>query len=196
MIKGKKYVIDYDMKVKDIKKFKVIFDYSQDYDTYMEQLTQDSLKCTENYKNYLQNYVNSYKELQTECESEHNSYKYCDDFKKYISNKDPKHLSTRISKLKVIKEQSDQTKEDSTGEVEHTQLQRILREVPGSGGQLRPSGPHLDSSSNGMGITPSLSNGPPTTITSKSITAIASTAGFLVPSFLMYKVISIINIVI
>ncbi|KMZ76844.1 hypothetical protein PVIIG_06424 [Plasmodium vivax India VII] len=162
----------------------------------MEQLTQDNHKCTENYKDYLQNYVNLYKDLQRECEGKINSNKYCDYFKTYFSDKDSNLLSTWTCELKETKEQTTQIKERSSVYVGQTQLQPTLTAISGSEEQARPSVPHSDSSSSGMGISASSLNGIPTPITSKSITAIASTAGFLVPSFLMYKVISIISIII
>ncbi|KMZ94992.1 hypothetical protein PVMG_05753 [Plasmodium vivax Mauritania I] len=179
--------IYYAMSENDIKKFKLIFDYSQDYDTYMEQLTQDNHKCTENYKDYLQKYVNSYNELEIECKRDENSYKYCGNFKTYISNKDPKHLSTRISKLEVTNEQAEQTKEGSSVDEVDTQSQTKFTAKLGSEGRHGPSDPHSDGRTTGVGITPAPLNDSPTPITSKSITAVASTAGFLVPSFLMYK---------
>ncbi|VUZ99944.1 PIR protein [Plasmodium vivax] len=179
--------IYYEMSENDIKKFKLIFDYSQDYDTYMKQLNDDSLKCTENYKNYLQNYVNSYKELQTECESEHNSYKYCEYFKQYFPNEVPSLLSTWACKLEETKEQTEKIKEGSSEDTGKTQSQSTVTGISGSDGPGRTSDSHSYSSSTGMGITPSSSNGTSSPITSKGITAIASTTGFLVPSFLMYK---------
>ncbi|KMZ86075.1 hypothetical protein PVBG_05474 [Plasmodium vivax Brazil I] len=185
--------IDYKINENGIKKFKLIFDYSQDYNTYMTQLTQDNHKCTENYKDYLQKYVDSYNELKSECGRYDNSYNYCGNFKTYISNKDPIHLSTWIRKLEVTKEQ---TKEDSIGDEGHIPLQPTLTAGPGTEGQPRLSGAQSDSSSTELGIIAAPLNDPPTHITSKSITAVASTAGFLVPSFLMYKVISIISIII
>ncbi|SCA83366.1 Plasmodium vivax Vir protein, putative [Plasmodium vivax] len=135
------------MSENDIKKFKLIFDYSQDYDTYMEQLTQDNHKCTENYKDYLQKYVNSYNELESECKRDENSYKYCGNFKTYFSNKDPGLLSTRIRTLEVTNEQINQIKEDSTGDTGHTKLQPTLTPRSGSEGQSSLSGSLSDGSS-------------------------------------------------
>ncbi|GAB69808.1 CYIR protein, partial [Plasmodium cynomolgi strain B] len=46
---------------------KLMFDYSKDYNTYMEQRAQDNLPCNENYQKYIQNYVDSYNELYDKC---------------------------------------------------------------------------------------------------------------------------------
>ncbi|KMZ98969.1 hypothetical protein PVNG_05681 [Plasmodium vivax North Korean] len=188
--------IDYTINENYIEKIKLIFDYSQDYNTYMKQLNDDSLKCTENYKNYLQNYVKIYKEMQSKCSGKTNSDKYCEYFKKYFPNEVPSLLSTWAYKLEETKEQTEKIKEGSIEDTGKTQSQSTVTGISGSDGPGRTSDSHSYSSSTGMGITPSSSNGTSSPITSKGITAIASTTGFLVPSFLMYKVISIICIVI
>ncbi|KNA01553.1 hypothetical protein PVNG_04999 [Plasmodium vivax North Korean] len=188
--------IYYTMNENDIKKFKLIFDYSQDYNTYMTQLTKDNHPCNEKYQKYLQNYVNIYKEMQSKCEGKKNSNKYCEYFEKYFPDKYIKGLSTWTCELEKTKEYTSHISGGSSGDLGGTQLKQTLREGSGSGEQARTSDPHLDGRSTGVDITPKHSDDPPTPITSKGITAMASTAGFLVPSFLMYKVISIISIVI
>ncbi|KMZ77113.1 hypothetical protein PVIIG_05616 [Plasmodium vivax India VII] len=172
----------------DIKR---MFDYSKDYNTYMTQLTHDNIPCNKNYKNYFQAYVDSYKKLKSECEGIKKSYTYCNDFKTYFSNMDPNLLSTRTCKLVETEEQTKQIQEDSSGDERRTQLESKLTEKSVSGGQDSSSVSDLYSSSTGMSINPAPSTSSYSPITSKSITAVASTAGFLVPSFLMYKVISI-----
>ncbi|SCA83727.1 VIR protein [Plasmodium vivax] len=168
----------------DIKR---MFDYSKDYNTYMTQLTHDNIPCNKNYKNYFQAYVDSYKKLKSECEGIKKSYTYCNDFKTYFSNMDPNLLSTRTCKLVETEEQTKQIQEDSSGDERRTQLESKLTEKSVSGGQDSSSVSDLYSSSTGMSINPAPSTSSYSPITSKSITAVASTAGFLVPSFLMYK---------
>ncbi|KMZ90590.1 hypothetical protein PVMG_05737 [Plasmodium vivax Mauritania I] len=179
--------IDYTVDENHIEKIKLIFDYSQDYNTYMTQLTKDNHLCNEKYQKYLQNYVNIYKEMQSKCEGKKNSVKYCEYFEKYFLDKDLSGLSTWTCELEKTKEYTSHISGGSSGDLGGTQLKQTLREGSGSGEQARTSDPHLDGRSTGVDITPKHSDDPPTPITSKGITAMASTAGFLVPSFLMYK---------
>ncbi|KMZ77126.1 hypothetical protein PVIIG_05336 [Plasmodium vivax India VII] len=174
---------------KNFEDIKLMFDYSKDYNAYKEQLTQDNPRCHENYNSYLKKYVDSYKKMQSECEGKKNSVKYCEYFEKYFLNKDPSRLSTLTCEL-------EKTKEGTGRYVGQTQLEPTLGEKSGSEGQDRSSHSDSYSSSTRMSINPAPSTSSSSPIPSKSITAVASIAGFLVPSFLMYKVISIISIVI
>ncbi|SCA60302.1 VIR protein [Plasmodium vivax] len=77
------YYIDKDI----FKNNKLIFDYSEDYENYKLDLNKPNPLCNKSYQEYLQTYVNKYKDLHTICEIENQDKKYCDAFRKYFGTK-------------------------------------------------------------------------------------------------------------
>ncbi|KMZ96453.1 hypothetical protein PVNG_05438 [Plasmodium vivax North Korean] len=195
--------INYHINVENFKNIKLFFDYSEDYNNYIGQLNTHNPPCNEKYKNYLQKYVDTYNKFQRECQDKRTYYGYCDLFNKYFDKKNPTHLSKWTCKLDNNEPEAEKTY-DETEEMETQRLPayEMRGQATNSIGRLKggreegteypsPSNylPHEDASVNN--ISSDSSDGTPSTITSKSITGAVSVAGALVPSYLLYNVISI-----
>ncbi|KMZ98401.1 hypothetical protein PVNG_06315 [Plasmodium vivax North Korean] len=190
----------------DFQKIKLIFDYSQDCVNYRLDLATYNPPCNEEYKEYLTAYVDNYKKIYKECTSEHPPRRYCTEFIKYYDDKKHHDLLTWSCELtKNLPEAN-----PSRGEVVNEEQKSQVDESYGRGGVEQPLQDTYGRVQENQDITGPLSphplmpesgvvsttpGGTPSTITSKSITGAVSVAGALVPSYLLYNVISImINI--
>ncbi|KMZ77312.1 hypothetical protein PVIIG_06120 [Plasmodium vivax India VII] len=192
----------YHIDVENFKNIKLFFDYSQDYDSYENQITYYNPPCNNNYKQYLKKYVDTYNTFYGICQYERNSYGYCDVFDKYFAEKDHKNLSTwkcnpQDNEPGAEYEEPEEMKEEQspTHEIERqsvTLSEGFKRETeqdaeyPGSSNFL----PNQDNFVNNS--VSDHSDATPSSMTSKSITGAVSVAGALVPSYLLYNVIRII----
>ncbi|CAI7718328.1 PIR protein [Plasmodium vivax] len=181
----------------NFKNIKSFFDYSEDYYSYKNQITDYNLPCNEKYHKYLHAYVDTYNKFHGICQYERNSYGYCDVFDKYFAEKDHKNLSTwkcnpQDNEPGAEYEEPEEMKEEQspTHEIERqsvTLSEGFKRETeqdaeyPSSSVSL----PHQVISVNNTAS--DNSDGTPSSITSKSITGAVSVAGALVPSYLLYN---------
>ncbi|ANQ10748.1 KIR protein, partial [Plasmodium coatneyi] len=78
------------------KKMKKLYDYTRDYDTIKQQLTDSGSRCDQLCKNYLDNIHTAFKAMESKCNDgsgEDNSKRYCQDFKSWFgSNQQYKEL--------------------------------------------------------------------------------------------------------
>ncbi|CAI7724231.1 PIR protein [Plasmodium vivax] len=188
----------YHIDVENFKNIKLFFDYSQDYDSYENQITYYNPPCNNNYKEYLKTYVDTYNIFQEECQNKRPSYRYCDLFNKYFANKNRTLLSTwtcnpQDNEPEVEYPETDKTEEEEPPRTNVIEGQSValgeqfkggreqVAEPPGSSHYL----PHQDTfvSNNASDN----SDDTPPSITSKSITGAVSVAGALVPSYLLYN---------
>ncbi|KMZ83291.1 hypothetical protein PVBG_06060 [Plasmodium vivax Brazil I] len=193
----------YHIDVENFKNIKLFFDYSKDYDSYENQITYYNPPCNEKYKNYLKSYVDTYKKFQVKCPNGRHSYRYCDIFNEYFADKDPEKLSKWTCNIQP----NEPEEEEAWGETEATEEQSSPthgmegQNADPRGGfeQGRKQGEEYHSSSDSnvytmdsqMDSNSLPSDGTPSTIISKSVTGAVSVAGALVPSYLLYNVISI-----
>ncbi|KMZ95127.1 hypothetical protein PVMG_05956 [Plasmodium vivax Mauritania I] len=186
---------------------KLIFDYSEDYNSYAEQITDYNLPCNQDYKQYLQRYVDSYKKFYNKCTLEESNDNYCEAFKKYFDGKDKYFLSTWTCDLKLNDPRDKEFEEEvEAGDDADTKAQleqasrrtlldtqhRLSSHIFPSEREARARVPGIHDSPLDAGISVINSNGSSSernssTITSKSITGAVSVAGALVPSYLLYN---------
>ncbi|KNA01533.1 hypothetical protein PVNG_05554 [Plasmodium vivax North Korean] len=190
------------MYVNNFEKIKLFFDYSEDYNTYKHQLTGKNNSCNENYKTYLDKYVNSYKEVKVECAENKNPNSYCNEFHYYFKDKNDDLLSKWTCELQERRQQEEELGDDITqnpklplvhgiGVVPSTSLNQFSsltgqKEKRPGYSDYPSTEATLELSNNSL---PSDDSSPSTI--KKSITSAVSAAGLLVPPFLLYNVISI-----
>ncbi|CAI7717564.1 PIR protein [Plasmodium vivax] len=189
----------YHINVENFKNIKFFFDYSEDYNTYIEHFNTHNPPCNEKYQKYLQTYVETYNTFQSKCQNEPRSYAYCDVFNEYFNKKDPGKLSKWTCNLQYNEpEQIEKSDDTETTEeqppVTHGIVGQSLTLNRGFQGdrkqgaeRLRSSDfpQHLDTFLIPSALDPP-DNSSPSTIT-KSVASAASVAGLLVPPFLAYN---------
>ncbi|CAG9479387.1 unnamed protein product [Plasmodium vivax] len=192
----------------NFKNVKLIFDYSEDYNSYEEQIIGYNPPCNQDYKEYLKTYVDTYNKFNNKCTVEKSNENYCEAFKKYFDGKDANLLSTWTCDLrkndprdKEFEEEEGEGEEDaeraaqmeqvSPGPVTDTHDPMLLQRSPSASEAqaMVPGipGPHLDRGSFLIDSASSPKDDKSTSITSKSITGALSVAGILVPSYLVYN---------
>ncbi|SCA59725.1 VIR protein [Plasmodium vivax] len=194
----------------EFNKVKLIFDFSEDFDTYKSHFSQHNHDCNKNYKEYLDTYITSYNKIRSECITESRDYIYCSAFHHYFNNKNHGLLSTWKCNLS----ENDPRDLDLEEGVEEEEVEtdgetvKVLEQLPPNSrrgthgvqsdngfasveasraGYLRPEAPDLYTGASLMGRPSSPTDNPSPSITSKSITGAVSVAGILVPSYLMYN---------
>ncbi|CAI7721668.1 PIR protein [Plasmodium vivax] len=187
------------MDVNHFKKIKFFFDYSEDYNSYKQQLIGHNNSCNSEYKTYLDNYVKSYNNVKVECEENHITNTYCKEFHHYFKGKNVYDLSNWKC---ILQEYGHEYQELEDEEVAQEPLSSpehgkgvhhatTLNQFPsveeqeekslGSSHYIsRVATPELDSISD-PSVVSSIST------TTKSIASAASAAGLLVPPFLLYN---------
>ncbi|KMZ96043.1 hypothetical protein PVNG_05981 [Plasmodium vivax North Korean] len=185
----------------DFQKIKLIFDYSQDYVNYSLDLATFYRPCNEKYKNQLTTYVDNYKQLYKECKLKNQTHSYCAEFLKYYDAK--KHddlyywscnLTETLPEVDPL-EGEDENEEQKAklnvnygrGDVQQP-LQKTYEGVQEHEVNPDPLSRHPKNPENT--IVSITSDDTPPSITSKAITGAVSVAGALVPSYLLYNVIS------
>ncbi|KMZ96107.1 hypothetical protein PVNG_05875 [Plasmodium vivax North Korean] len=193
----------YHIVVEKFKNIKLLFDYSKDYDSYMNQITEYNPPCNNNYKEYLQKYVDTYNMFQRECQDKRTYYGYCDVFDEYFAKKNPEYLSNWTCNLQPNEPEEIEESDDAGVTDEHPpstygKMEQIVTLSGGFEEGRKKSAKHPSSSDHLPRQDTFLnnsdldhSNGTPSTLTSKSITGAVSVAGALVPSYLLYNVICI-----
>ncbi|KMZ82300.1 hypothetical protein PVIIG_05741 [Plasmodium vivax India VII] len=189
----------------DFKDIKTIFDCSENYKSYKEHLLNPRMFCNNNYKTYLNTNKTNYDMFYSHCEVESNGYKYCEAFRKYF----PHYKKNLFSEFNCFLKSSEPESENlgkghetelvqSEGEESNIgSLQEVKLSVKHTKGVDSPALHHgssvIQSETNGLQMDSNSlpSDGTPSTITSKSITGAVSVAGALVPSYLLYNVMSI-----
>ncbi|KMZ96075.1 hypothetical protein PVNG_06634, partial [Plasmodium vivax North Korean] len=182
---------------------KLFFDYSKDYDIYINQLdAQIPPLCNEEYMKYLQKYVETYKKFQIECQNKSPSPGYCNAFKQYFDKKNSTNLSNWKCNLQNNASEAEQDRGESKKMKDqllpaHEMREQSVTLSEGLGGRreqvverLSISGHPTDTDTSELSIV----SGPEdksSISTTKSIATAASVAGILVPPFLVYNVISI-----
>ncbi|KMZ96405.1 hypothetical protein PVNG_05867 [Plasmodium vivax North Korean] len=189
----------------DFKDIKTIFDCSEDYKSYKEKHIYPRMSCNNNYKSYLDTNINIYNKFYGECEIEKKEKEYCKAFRKYFPDNKPNLLSEINCFLKLNERGSEKFADGPESELVQLQEEKSNRVSPqeeklavGLGSGVQSHALPLESSvtepeAGGFQILGSLDHSERTTpsITSKSITGVVSVAGALVPSYLLYNVISI-----
>nr|CAB96696.1 vir7 [Plasmodium vivax] len=179
---------------------KLIFDYSEDYESYKLDLAIPNRSCNENYKKYLQTYVNKYKELHGYCEVEKRSDTYCKEFHKHFSNKEHNLLSTWSCNLEGTKLQLNLIGDNQGKVVEEAQIGKSstgkergaeLKETKVEGrAQAEPpvlTASSLETGSSLMSSSSEVEDSSSISTTSKYIANVASVAGIVIPSYLVYN---------
>ncbi|KMZ96383.1 hypothetical protein PVNG_06339, partial [Plasmodium vivax North Korean] len=209
------YYIDKDI----FKNNKLIFDYSEDYENYKLDLNKPNPLCNKSYQEYLQTYVNKYNILYGYCKVEGHNDSYCTEFNKHFSKKEHNLLSTwscnlEGTKLKVKligdghgeEEEKVQMERSSTGGSRQEKLKEIERVGGALGAELKEkkvegraqaehavltSHPPLGTESPVMSSSSEVADSSSISTTSKYIANVASVAGIVIPSYLVYNVINI-----
>ncbi|CAG9472750.1 unnamed protein product [Plasmodium vivax] len=197
----------------NFKDIKLIFDYSEDYENYKLDLNKPNPLCNKSYQEYLQTYVNKYKDLHTICEIENQDKKYCDAFRKYFGTKKHEFLYNWTCYLEGTALKVNLIGDGHGKEVEKAQLKRSstaaredelngLKEVGGVRGaeseekevlgrvqaeNLAPKVPHLETGSTVMSSSSEVEDSSSISTTSKYIANVASVAGIVIPSYLVYN---------
>ncbi|KNA02192.1 hypothetical protein PVNG_06067 [Plasmodium vivax North Korean] len=172
---------------------KVMFDYSKDYNTYKQQLTEQNPQCNEDYMNYLEKYVKTYKKLKNECKGENLAKKHCELFMEYVNNNDYNDLSTLKCDLKESETRPEQLLRGQVDVEDHKELN-----VTRGGTEETATGyqdlSHTSSSTDISEMDSTETNGKdtPTSIASPTVIGMTTIAGIVVPSYLAYNVISIV----
>ncbi|SBS89096.1 PIR Superfamily Protein [Plasmodium ovale curtisi] len=78
----------------EFEKMKMLYDYATNYESLERNLRDNSYECTHNFKEYLDKYVNQYKEAKRKCVGE-KTEKYC----KLLTAIDSKYNNNELSKL-------------------------------------------------------------------------------------------------
>ncbi|KMZ95066.1 hypothetical protein PVMG_05593 [Plasmodium vivax Mauritania I] len=191
--------------VKNFKDIKLFFDYSEDYNSYVEQLKTDNPLCNEKYNKQLKTYVDTYNKFQDECHNKQLSSGNCDAFNEYFASQDRKNFSKLTCELDDKKKEHQEERPEEQQEVQQEkppQMQGMERQsVNLSSGFEEEKEPGAER--------PGFLGNPPQAVTfqmpiasdptdessisrtTKNIATAASVAGILVPPFLVYNVISI-----
>ncbi|KMZ82481.1 hypothetical protein PVIIG_05792 [Plasmodium vivax India VII] len=194
--------------IDDFNKVKLIFDFSEDYNTYKTHFSQPNRLCNKDYYDYLDKYITSYKTIRSECTTERRDNIYCEAFHYYFDSKDHGLLSTWICNLSENLSPPEDRFKEVDGETpglpqlrarpvieEHDAQSRLSAYVrPHDSGLRFPPVPGLYTNTLELGSASAPTDNPSPSIASKSITGAVSVAGILVPSYLMYNVISIMII--
>ncbi|KMZ77195.1 hypothetical protein PVIIG_06345 [Plasmodium vivax India VII] len=190
------------MQEKDFQRIKLIFDYSQDYYNYKLDLASYNPPCNGEYRKYLTTYVDNYKHLYKECIEQNQRHSYCTEFLKYYDV--TKHGDLYSWKCNLTETLS--KAQPSEREAENKERQAQLGLSSGRGGVEQPLQQTYETAQVYQGIPNPLSpypkmpeegivsttpDGTSPTIISKSVTGAVSVAGALVPSYLLYNVMSI-----
>ncbi|KMZ94974.1 hypothetical protein PVMG_05643 [Plasmodium vivax Mauritania I] len=180
---------------------KLFFDYSKDYDIYIEKLDmQNPPLCNQEYHDFLQKYVTSYKVFQEKCPNGPSPHSYCNAFNKYFHEKNRTKLSNLTCKMqdKVQEAEKELVAEEpvlqpaqllvvdpATDVGQFSSVSGQEENIPGSSAYPSSKGTSEFNGVSGHADVSSISK------TTKTIATTASVAGFLVPPFLVYNVISI-----
>ncbi|SCA83710.1 Plasmodium vivax Vir protein, putative [Plasmodium vivax] len=188
---------------------KLIFDYSEHYNSYEKQIIEHNPPCNQDYKQYLQTYVDSYITFNNKCNVEGLNDNYCEAFRKYFDGKDKGLLATWTCDLKIDDPRDNEFEEEEVEDDANTETQlqqasprplintqhRLSSQIFSSGREARATVPGihdspLDGRTSVINSNGSSSEHNSSTIISKIVTGAVSVAGALVPSYLLYNVIS------
>ncbi|VVA00145.1 PIR protein [Plasmodium vivax] len=184
----------------NFKDIKLIFDYSEDYENYKLDLNKPNPLCNKSYQEYLQTYVNKYKVLHGYCDLEKRSDTYCKEFHKHFSNKEHNLLSTWSCYLEGTKLQLNLIGDNQGKVVEEAQIGKSstgkergaeLKETKVEGrAQAEPpvlTASSLETGSSLMSSSSEVEDSSSISTTSKYIANVASVAGIVIPSYLVYN---------
>ncbi|SCA83720.1 VIR protein [Plasmodium vivax] len=181
----------------NFKNIKSFFDYSEDYYSYKNQITDYNLPCNEKYHKYLHAYVDTYNTFHGICQYERNSYGYCDIFDKYFAEKDHKNLSKWTCKLQDNKPEAEYPEKEKMKEQPPSAYGMVGQTLTLSEGFKRETEQDAEYPSSSVSLprqdtfvnnsASDNSDGTHPTIISKSVTGAVSVAGALVPSYLLYN---------
>ncbi|KMZ77320.1 hypothetical protein PVIIG_05290 [Plasmodium vivax India VII] len=117
-------------------KFKLVYDLSEDYETYRLHFIKSNPTCDKDFDDAIQSYKFLYKELRNECSIERtNRYEqYCEEFNKYFTNERHSEISSWTCKLRETAEQVQQLKEKSR---EVTGKEHITKRLALTGQQVQ-----------------------------------------------------------
>ncbi|VUZ99607.1 PIR protein [Plasmodium vivax] len=187
------------MDVNHFKKIKFFFDYSEDYNSYKQQLAGNNHFCNNDYKTYLDTYVKSYKDVKVECAKNPNLNSYCEQFNQYFKDKYDYDLSNWKCVLDEHGHEEEELEEDNVAQdpllspgskmgahsaTEQNELPNVIGQEensPGTSGY-----PLRERTADMNNISEHPDDSSPSTI-KKSITSAVSAAGLLVPPFLVYN---------
>ncbi|CAG9479384.1 unnamed protein product [Plasmodium vivax] len=188
----------YHIDVENFKNIKLFFDYSEDYDSYDNQITVYNQPCNNNYKKYLQKYVDTYNKFHGICQNEPHSYAYCDVFNEYFNGKNAYDLSNWKCDLQEHGHEEQELEDEkvaqesplSPGLGKGVHHEKNPKEFPNVIGQKeeRPGSPGYPSGEGTPFLNDTLypADDPTPSTIKKSITSAVSAAGVLVPPFLVY----------
>ncbi|KMZ94963.1 hypothetical protein PVMG_05632 [Plasmodium vivax Mauritania I] len=83
-------------------KMKILFDYITDYDTIKLNIGKSDFACSEQYKNYINNGVSTYKSIKEECDGDRDKEKYC----KLLIDINTKHSDKKLAELQCLRYKS------------------------------------------------------------------------------------------
>ncbi|VUZ99953.1 PIR protein [Plasmodium vivax] len=167
--------------------------------SYMNQITEYNPPCNNNYKEYLQKYVDTYNMFQRECQDKRTYYGYCDVFDEYFAkpakvtlpgigpyyDKEEEEEEDAWVETEATEEQPSRThgmegqNADSRGGFEEGRKQSAEHRSPSDYLPRQDTFLNNSASDNSDGTHP--------TIISKCVTGAVSVAGALVPSYLLYN---------
>ncbi|SCA59629.1 VIR protein [Plasmodium vivax] len=184
---------------KYFKKIKLFFDYSKDYDIYEKQISNNNPTCNKKYYEYLQTYVETYKEFEGKCPNKSHSSGYCKAFNEYFDEKIRTNLSKLTCNLQDYKPGAEEVHDKTEATEEqpsptHRKEGLSVTLSTGSEGERKqvekPHGASVYPSTEGkfeLNSASDLADDPPTPTITKSIVTAASAAGLLMPPFLIYN---------
>ncbi|KMZ89385.1 hypothetical protein PVBG_05981 [Plasmodium vivax Brazil I] len=186
----------YRIDVQNFKNIKLFFDYSENYNSYVEQLNTDNPLCNEKYNKHLKSYVDAYNKFQSECEQNPTS-DHCKAFNEYFSSKDREKLSKWTCKLDAKKTKAEKEEGEKPSQIHVAERQSVNLSSGFEGGKEQGAERPDSLGNSPQAVTFQMDNASnpedksSISTTTKSIATAASVAGILVPPFLVYNVISI-----
>ncbi|KMZ88485.1 hypothetical protein PVBG_05443 [Plasmodium vivax Brazil I] len=181
--------------------FKLVYDLSEDYETYNFHFIQFKPSCDNDYENAIKSYKYLYKDLRKKCFIEKTNYheEYYKAFNNYFTGDKHAQISLWSCQLREPEEQVQKFEEEHSEVTAKEPMPEKLavgrQQIQGDSVKTAQHSRSIVSYLNKdvfdeVGILSASEDSSPSTI-KKSITSAASAAGVLVPPFLVYHVITI-----
>ncbi|KMZ85851.1 hypothetical protein PVBG_03316 [Plasmodium vivax Brazil I] len=177
--------------------FKLVYDLSEDYETYRLHFIKSNPTCDKDFDEAIKSYKFLYKDLRKKCTIERTYYydQYCDVFNEYFTEDKNDKIFSWSCQLRETEEQVQRLEKGHREDV----VKEHIRERPAVG-RLQVQGNRIETAQNSRTIVSylnkdvfdevvisSASEESSRSTTTKSITSAVSAAGVLVPPFLIYN---------
>ncbi|KNA01556.1 hypothetical protein PVNG_05002 [Plasmodium vivax North Korean] len=120
--------VEYSIYHDNFHKYKLVYDLSEDYNTYKSHFIKPNPSCDKDYEDAIKSYKLLYKKLRNECTIERTNYydHYCDVFNKYFTQDKNDEISSWTCKLRETDKQDQQLEKEPREEAPKKHIQEEL----------------------------------------------------------------------